>query len=433
MSNRSWRKEPVTYSAGTSWRLVAGSPARGDRPDTRVRINLGPVTEDQATAALARMQAHEDREAAGPIVDLYQQDKRGESDARAYLLGDPGKAELLPAPTVDYASMRLRDYQPRYAEWRQKANPGAWKSERSHWRRILGGPLGDRRLREIVEDSRHVFEWLSELRVEPSGGVRRGTARAADAFVPDGAKTKPASGAYRRLLRSALQALLTRAWQSKDLPAKMKVNLADGLDLKGSTTRARPKAQALTKEEFAALLVASEGKARAMWGAAVGLGVRPSELTRMRWEDIAWSKGQLGTVAVRGSKTDASTAEVSMTGTARRELAIWWKACGEPATGIVFPADVNRKDEDGKRIVGPYAPAGYKRTLATAARRAGIDRPVTPYCLRHSFATLALAEGISEDLVRATLRHTDPSMVRKVYDGRTAAQHGPEAARFDVG
>ncbi len=424
MSIRSWRKESVPSAGKVSWRLVAGRAA------DRVRLNLGRVTEDQAEAARARLQAHEDQGTAGPVLALYQQDERGEADARSYLLGDPGKAELLPAPRVDYSAMRLRDYfRDRYAPWRGEARPAAWKSEQSHWRRILAGPLADLRLSEICKDRRLVFRWLDELRVEPSGGVRRGTARAEGAFVPDGTKTKPASGAYKRLLRAAIQALLTRAFKSGDID--LEVELAKGLTLEGSTRRARPKAQALTKDEFSRLLAASEGKHRALWGVAVGLGLRPSELCRLRWEHVRWSTTSLGSLLVPGTKTETSAAEVPLTATAHRELEAWWKASGEPAEGIIFPGD--RHDRKKSGVVEPYAAAGYKRALRTAATRAGIERPVTPYCLRHSFATLALAEGLAKDTVRATLRHTDPHMIDKVYDGRGAEQHGPEAARFGLG
>ncbi len=57
----------------------------------------------------------------------------------------------------------------------------------------------------------------------------------------------------------------------------------------------------------------------------------------------------------------------------------------------------------------------YKKSLATTAEKAEIDQHVTPYLLRHSFATIAWSLGIPQDVARRVMRHTTNAMLDKVY------------------
>ena len=116
---------------------------------------------------------------------------------------------------------------------------------------------------------------------------------------------------------------------------------------------------------------------------------------------------------VRGSKTEAANARIPITPIALPHLRALWMELGQPETGPVFVAASG----------APYASStGYRKALETALRRAGIGRRITPYQLRHSFATIAWAAGIPKDVARRILRHTDSRMLDAVYERPSAAQ-----------
>ncbi len=53
----------------------------------------------------------------------------------------------------------------------------------------------------------------------------------------------------------------------------------------------------------------------------------------------------------------------------------------------------------------PYTTRGLHKLVATAAKAAGIDEPVSPHLLRHSFATLAVVGGAPAHQLQADLGH----------------------------
>ena len=59
---------------------------------------------------------------------------------------------------------------------------------------------------------------------------------------------------------------------------------------------------------------------RGLFGLCVGVGLRPSEALRVKWEDIDFEKA---TLKVRGTKTDASDASIPLTDLALREMMKW--------------------------------------------------------------------------------------------------------------
>ena len=120
-------------------------------------------------------------------------------------------------------------------------------------------------------------------------------------------------------------------------------------------------------------------------------GVRRGEIAGLRWQDLqATSDGGQITGFGKGGKTRS----VQLPTSVWKQLG---KLRGEALSGDpVFPS---RKGGE------PLTDSGLWRIVKQAARRAGIEVPVSPHWLRHAHAPHALDRGAPIHLVQATLSH----------------------------
>lgn len=334
----------------------------------------------EANRALACVQAEEKNGTIPRVTRLFNEDRQG---TIAYLCGDPLEAAAFAAAEPHWESLPLRQYFVIvYSPWRAEAAPGSWTTEERLWPALLTA-MGDRQL--STTDAHLVADHLDALKITRPG-ARQG---------------QPASGTYKRLIRAAIQALLNRAHRLRHIPGR--VDLAV-FRLVGATKTTTPREDPLSIEELQHLLNGAKNPLhRALFAVGGGQGLRPSELIRLDWQDVHWAEH---TLDVRGAKTEASTATIPLTPLTYSELRGWWTQGDMPDQGIAFPSTTGR----------PYASSsGYKKGLSRAAERAGITRTVTPYLLRHSFATIAWGLGIEMEVARRVLRHTDEKMLREVY------------------
>lgn len=327
---------------------------------------------------------------------------RGTFDAAALTALAPELAPDVGDLPVDYPSMPLRQYlATTWEPERSRTNPDTWKKERRLWDGYILPTLGGHRLHDLdpVESPRNAHVHFDEL-------IRTATLKSGEA----------ASGNTKRLIRSAYQACLTFAARHGHIGAVHKF-----YPIKGSTERRLPEAEPLTPEEIGKLLDAAGASAgrggdrmsgrmhRCLFAVAVAQGLRPSEALRIDWRHVDLDAGRL---YVAGKKTRQSKATIPLFPLAVSELREWWMACGRPSEG---PAFTWRGEALGSG-------SAFKRSLATAAKKAGITKRVTPYVLRHTFATRSLEAGASREEVAAILRHSNPRMVEQHYDHADTAR-----------
>jgi site-specific recombinase XerD len=411
---RTWRLESVKSAGGESWRLTTG------RNETRVRLGLGQVS---APAAAGALRAMEDLEAAGD-GDRFMALWREDPDAgRAVLLAADATARnaLLPAPRIDYGAMTVSEYfdavywpartggdrdfaiaertaKEELLYWRHTGHDqtGAPREKRG----ILDGEIGSTRMRDLVREGDQLWVRWRKAQTHLS----------------------PRSIAIRQNAWSMLLAYARREDHSKYRP--------EFFEIRGSTKTTREKSDPLDLDEVRKLLSVADPMRRAMWAVGVGMGLRPSELVRMQWEDVhQWTDETRATMLVRGTKTDGSYAVVPMTPLAFRELRAYWMRQGQPTSGHVWMYG-GRGVEREPATPRPFK--NYKKALASDAKEAGIDRKVTPYLLRHSFATLAYLLGVDKDDTRRIGRWTDTAMLDEVYCRPRPADVAAKLARFEV-
>ncbi len=191
----------------------------------------------------------------------------------------------------------------------------------------------------------------------------------------------------------------------------------------------------LSKEECRRLFAALEGTSKLMAELMYGAGLRLLELLRLRIKDVDLERGQ---VVVRGGKGDKDRVTVLPYALLERlaahrdrlrELYEADRQAGLP--GVWLPEALDRKYQkageswewqwwfpsrqlmndprSGLRRRHHVLDATLQHAIRQAARRAKLNKKVTPHVLRHSFATHLLEAGTDIRTVQELLGHQDVS------------------------
>lgn len=153
----------------------------------------------------------------------------------------------------------------------------------------------------------------------------------------------------------------------------------------------------LSQEEVARLIdAASNLFHRALLMTLYSTGVRRSELCRLKVSDI---DSQRMTIRIERGKGGADR-EMPLSPKLLDTLREYWRWM-KPKT-YLFPGTVNnwRTDQPITTKVAYYA-------VQQAARRAGIEKRVSPHTLRHCFATHLLEAGADLRTIQILLGHSD--------------------------
>ncbi|HYV16261.1 MAG TPA: tyrosine-type recombinase/integrase [Conexibacter sp.] len=161
-------------------------------------------------------------------------------------------------------------------------------------------------------------------------------------------------------------------------------------------------------------------------------GLRPGELRALRWGDVR----ERTILVQRGADPDGKT-KPTKTRAARTvrllaplaaDLKEWRMASGRPGDdALVFPG------KDGGAWTKDEWDVFRRRAWSTASKRAGLVAVPRPYDLRHSFASLLLAEGRTVHYVAAQLGHS-PALTLSTYGHLIAeyADAGPIDAEQEI-
>jgi len=135
-------------------------------------------------------------------------------------------------------------------------------------------------------------------------------------------------------------------------------------------------------------------KYKAMFAIMYSSGLRISEVIRLRYDDISRTNMQ---IYIHESKTH--TARYALL--SQRALDIlteYWFKCGRPK-GILFP----------NQWTGEYlTSSGPQLVFRQSVKKAGLPKDVHPHCLRHSFATHLLEDGVDIRYIQTLLGHRSP-------------------------
>ena len=147
-------------------------------------------------------------------------------------------------------------------------------------------------------------------------------------------------------------------------------------------------------------------------GASIGVRIGKSELLAIRWKDVDWDARS---VMVQSAKKNNNITwrDIPLGDYLYNILKIWHAE----DKGINSEHIINYRGESVKCIR-----QGFDRTV----KRAGIERKIRPYDLRHYFATQALGNGADDAATASIMGHANTIMVQKTY------QHVINAKRRDA-
>jgi integrase len=233
----------------------------------------------------------------------------------------------------------------------------------------------------------------------------------------------------RAVLRDALNQAVKRRRIAYNVAALVEIPRAE-----------KPVITPLTPEQAQALLEAVRGDPlEALYRVALSLGLRRGEVLALRWEDIDFDRHELhvtgsvrrvgGVLRRRSPKTQSSTRTLSLPTILLRILRQHrlrqdqlrqhddWQE-----NGLVFPSSVGTLMEPGNLH------RRFKQVLVHA------DLPATFrfHDLRHSCATLLLAQGVPLVVVRDTLGHTQISTTADIYGHVLPETHRQAMAGLDA-
>jgi integrase len=272
------------------------------------------------------------------------------------------------------------------------------------------------------------YATIARTHIIPAIGKKRLT-RLSPEDVEEMLRRKHDAGLSPNTVR-LIRAVLRRALRHAERQGKVDWNVAALVD---GVRVPKPQKRALTLAEAQRLLAtAREDRLGALYATLLELGLRLGEALGFCWDDVDLEHGTV-TISRRLDRT-GNTAETKTQGS-RRSLHL--------STGLVgtLQAHAARQGEEMLRAGDSWHETGFvftsevgtpldqsnlRRRFARLCATAGVGK-LTPHELRHSAATLLLAQGVPLHVVSEVLGHSSIRETKDVY-GHLVAEDSRRAA-----
>ena len=230
------------------------------------------------------------------------------------------------------------------------------------------------------------------------------------------------SASHVKKIRMVMQELFKRARQSRLIP----YDPAELLELPEVTEGKR---RSITEAERKAILEVAEYHRAGLWVLTLlYTGMRPGETAALIWADVDFANNEIhvhsaresGTRRIKGPKTQAGSRDIPIHSALVGRL---HEAHGEPFSPVFQNASGKPMDDDTmrrrwksfKREMDIHMGAEvYRNKIVESV----IAEDLTPYCLRHTFATDCARAGVPLETVRWLLGHADISTTANIYQHR---------------
>jgi integrase len=299
----------------------------------------------------------------------------------------------------------LKDRHTADSEWRSRAH--------------IVPALGETKIVHLTTD--RIRDWHRAMAKEaPRLRTKQGEAQQHRKTANDDeAKRRRRSSANRTL--TILKAALNHAWRDKKITSNDEWKRVKPFE---SVDAAR--VRYLSLAEARRLVNACEPDFRQLVQAALETGARYGKLTTLKVSDFNPDSGTVSVATTSGNKRGS---HVVLTDEGR---AFFKRVCaGRAGSEFMFRKATEVKDPNTGKSTIEYSAWGkshQKRPMQEAVERAKITPAISFHGLRHTWASLAVMEGVPLLVVAKNLGHTDTRMVEKHY-GHLAPSYIAEAIR----
>lgn len=197
----------------------------------------------------------------------------------------------------------------------------------------------------------------------------------------------------------------------------------------------------LDENQVRSLLITAKGhRLEALFKLEVTSGLREGEILGLKWSDIDWENHQLkvqrqlqrvpGMGLMFSEPKSAAGKRMIMLGS---QTIVSLKAhSSRQYAERVFSGDKWQENDMifPSTIGTPLEPRNLFREFKDLLRKANLP-DIRFHDLRHTFATLALSQGVSVKVVQEMLGHSDASMTLKVYSHTTPGMQKEAAKKMD--
>ena len=165
----------------------------------------------------------------------------------------------------------------------------------------------------------------------------------------------------------------------------------------------RPVPDALSRDEAEVVIEAMRPFHQALFYCLYHAGLRKSEATALRWQDIHFDHGMIRVMDAKGGKTRI----VPMSAILKESLSV------HKQTQFAIPADPDAEDKKvptEKSLVFPSHKTGeelmdIRWAIRRAVKNLKVERRITPHMMRHSFATQLVDAGLDLRSIGDLLGH----------------------------
>jgi integrase len=225
-------------------------------------------------------------------------------------------------------------------------------------------------------------------------------------------------------VRSVLSMAIRWA-QRRDLVNR---NVAQIAEIPANTRRPK-RGRSLTEEEAKALLAAgADHRLGPLVTVSLMLGLRPGEVTGLRWDDIDFEKRTLAVTQSRKRETGDDGTEKLTFGPPKTLKSVRTIEVPAPVYDALVRQRARRDDERraaeprwqehglvfATTVGTPMGPNNLRRDFNDLTAKAGIGH-WTPNELRHSAGSLLSAAGVPLEQIADLLGHVDTRMLERVY------------------